>query len=355
MLTRMANQVCIYRETVEGIIQVPGPTISIPKKKRRVNTMNVQRNVCCALALVFVGFLFSACMDQVYVDAGAAGPGLGTPEAPFAKIAMGLFWASSGATVHVAAGDYPENLVISRPVKLLGAGAGSTRLLADVTRKGIEIGADDVEVRGFSIVGMGEPDPENMFLGGVSAEDVNRLTVSENTVGPYSSVGIGVGRASNVTIENNQVLDISGLWDQQNYGIIVAIVPMAVVRGNVITNVDGEGLLFAESGGQLENNTVYNCPLGLWISGSNWGEAEVSLRGNTVQGSSYGAMIINLSTLSALYNNTIVDNPGFGMEIYDEETSILSCGNNTVSGNHPDFGEYLQYYGHLDLLLACLD
>jgi nitrous oxidase accessory protein NosD len=317
--------------------------------------MNVQRNICWPLGLFLVGLVFWGCMDQVYVDAGTAGPGLGSAEAPFPKIATGLFWASSGATVHVASGDYPENLVISRPVKLVGAGAGSTRLLADVTRKGIEIGADDVEVRGFSIIGMGEPDPENMFLGGVYAEDVNRLTVSENTVGPYSSMGIGVGRASNVTIENNQVLDISGLREQENYGIIVAIVPTAVVRGNRITNVDGEGLLFAESGGQLENNTVYNCPLGSWISRSNLAGAEVSFRGNTVQGSSHGAVTINLSTVSAMYDNSITDNPGFGMEIYDDETSILACGNNTLLGNHPDFGEYLQYFGYLDLLLACLD
>jgi nitrous oxidase accessory protein NosD len=317
--------------------------------------MNVERNICWPLGFLLVGLVFLGCMDQVYVDAGAPGPGLGSPEAPFPKIATGLFWASSGATVHVGAGDYAENLVISRPVRLLGAGAGSTRLLADVTRKGIEISADDVEVRGLSIIGIGQPDPENMFLGGVYAEDVNRLTVSENIVGPYSSMGIGVGSASNVTIEDNQVLDISGLSEEENHGIIVAIVPTAVVRGNIITNVDGEGLQFAESGGEVENNTVYNCPLGLWISRSNLAEADVSFRGNSVQGSSYGAVIINLSTVSAMYDNSISENPGFGLEIYDVETSILACGNNTVSGNHPDFGEYLQYYGYLDLLLACLE
>jgi nitrous oxidase accessory protein NosD len=212
-------------------------------------TMKLRPNILLSVGLILAGLLASACMDTVYVDAGASGPGIGSPEAPFERIATGLFWAASGASVYVAAGDYSENLVISRPVTLLGAGAGDTRLLADVRGKGIEIGADNVEVRGFSIVGVGQPDPEDIFLGGIYAEDVNNLIVSENTVGPYSSIGIGVGRASNVMIENNQVLDISGVLGMENHGIIVALAQTAVVRGNVVNNVDGFGLSFNESGG----------------------------------------------------------------------------------------------------------
>jgi len=294
-------------------------------------------------------------MDTVYVDAGATGPGIGTAEAPFQRIATGLFWASSGATVYVAAGDYTENLLISRPVSLLGAGAAITRILADVTYKGIEINADHVEVRGFSIVGVGDPDPENYFVGGIWAEDVNNLTVSENVVGPYAWIGIGVGRASNVIIENNEVLDISGSLDSENHAIVLVLVQSFVVSANAVANVDGFGLYLSESGGELEMNTVTNCSLGLHVFASNTADAEVSVRGNTIQDSSYGAMTVFLSTISNFYGNTIVNNPGIGLEIYDDETVILACGNNIISGNNPDFGDKLQYYGYLDVILACLD
>jgi nitrous oxidase accessory protein NosD len=325
------------------------------KPGRGEKAMNVQRNAFLTIGLVLLVCPTSACMDTVYVDAGATGPEIGTAEAPFQRIAAGLFWASPGATVYVASGDYSENLVISRPVRLLGAGSGSTRLLADVTYKGIEINADHVEVRGFSIVGVGDPDPENYFVGGVWAEDVNNLTVSENAVGPYAMIGIGVGRASNVVIENNQVLNISGSLDSQNHAIVLGLVQPFVVTANAVTNVDGFGLHLSESGGELEMNTVTNCSLGLHVSTSNIADAEISVRGNTIQGSSYGAMTVFLSTVSQFFDNTIVNNPGIGLEIYDEETFILACGNNTISGNNPDFGEYLQYYGYLDLILACLD
>ncbi len=317
--------------------------------------MNAQRYGILTIGLILAGILTAGCMDTVNVDAGASGPGIGTPEAPFQSIATGLYWASSDATVYVAAGDYPENLVVSRPVTLLGAEAGVTRILADVTYKGIEINADHVEVRGFSIVGVGDPDPENYFVGGIWAEDVNNLTVSENVVGPYAWIGIGVGRASNVVIENNDVLDISGSLDSENHAIVLVSVQSFVVSGNAVTNVDGFGLYLAESGGELEMNTVTNCSHGLHVSTSNIADAEVSIHGNTIQGSSYGAMTVFLSTISNFYDNTIVNNPGIGLEIYDEETVILACGNNTISGNNPDFGDYLQYNGYLDEILTCLD
>ena len=102
-------------------------------------------------------------------------------------------------------------------------------------------------------------------------------------------------------------------------------------------------------------NTVTNCSLGLHVFASNTADAEVSVRGNTIQDSSYGGMTVFLSTISQFFDNTIVDNPGIGLEIYDEETVILACGNNNISGNNPDFGQYLQYYGYLDVILACLD
>jgi nitrous oxidase accessory protein len=307
-------------------------------------------------SVVLLLFLACACTDlsEVYVDASAAGPGNGSPEYPFQRIGQGLFWVLPGGTVHVAEGQYHENLVIERPVRLIGAGSTSTRILADITKKGIEIASDDVEVWGFSISGIGEPDPGDIFVGGIWAENVDNIVVTENVIGPYAVMGIGIGNASNISVENNEISEIAGLWDSENQGIVIVLAQEARVRGNTVSHVDGFGITFTESAGDLEDNAVANCPGGIMLSRTNLAEAEVAVRGNHVQGSSHGGMALFASTLSEFYENTIVANPGFGLEIYDETTSILACGSNTISGNNPDFGEYLQYYGFLPRVLLCL-
>jgi len=306
--------------------------------------------------LVCLGLLAGACTDlsEVYVDASAAGPGNGSPEAPFQRIGQGLFWVVSGGTVHVAEGQYHENLVIARPVRLIGAGSTSTRIVPDITKKGVEIASDDVEVRGFAVSGVGEPDPGDIFVGGIWAENVSNIVVSDNAIGPYAVMGIGIGNASNISVENNEILEITGLWDAENQGIVIVLAQGARVRYNTVSNVDGFGITFTESAGDLEGNTVASCPGGIMISRTNLAEAEVAVRGNHVQGSSHGGMTLFASTLSEFYDNTVVANPGFGLEIYDETTSILTCGSNTISGNSPDFGEYLQYLGFLPRVLLCL-
>lgn len=314
-----------------------------------------RRTLFCLLIVALC--LAGACLDpeNVYVDVGAAGPGLGTPDAPFPEIATGLFWAAPGGTVHVAGGEYPENLLISRPVKLVGAGPGNTRLLADITRKGIEVASDDVEIRGFSIAGVGEPDPSSTSVGGIWVEHVSRVTVAETDVGPYSYIGIGAGDGADFTIENNQVHDIAGHAEQENVGIIVVVSSSSAIRGNTVSNVDGSGFDIAEAGITVENNLVTGCPVGAYVTRSNIAGAEVSFVGNTIQGSSYGALSIFGSTFAQFSDNTIVGNPGFGLEISGWDTSIASCGNNTIHGNHPDFGDYLIYFGYLETILACLE
>ena len=119
--------------------------------------------------LVLVVLCAGGCVDpsNIYVDSTATGPGCGSEDHPFRSIQLGLALVAEGGTVHVAAGDYLENLVVRKPVRLLGAGTGETRLLAEMTRKGIEIRSGDVEIAGLSIIGQGEPDRDNLFVGGI--------------------------------------------------------------------------------------------------------------------------------------------------------------------------------------------
>jgi hypothetical protein len=284
-------------------------------------------------------------MDTVYVDAGASGPGIGSPEAPFQRIATGLFWAASGATVYVAAGDYSENLVISRPVTLLGAGAGVTRILADVTRKGIEINADHAEVRGFSIVGVGDPDPENYFVGGIWAEDVDSLTIRNNVVAPYYGLGIALADCTGVLIEDNVVNEIADLPAYPG---------------------DSMGINLHEVDGLIQDNTSSGNSIGVWVSGHKEGEFELSVVGSHIQDNTHGGLVfLDATRIVDLSENMILNNGGPGITSLDvgrylacqiaggvncepPTTEISYCSNNIVVGNNPDFG-----YG-FSLVPGCL-
>ncbi|NYS25581.1 right-handed parallel beta-helix repeat-containing protein [Rhodobacteraceae bacterium 2376] len=106
--------------------------------------------------------------------------------------------ANPGATILVAAGTYEENLIIDKPISLIGAnsgtpGTGSRADEAQITGSGlfgITILSDDVTVDGFEISGFGR-------------DAINIRTLEDAKPG---DPGIGAYRA-NVTIENNYIHD----------------------------------------------------------------------------------------------------------------------------------------------------
>jgi len=320
--------------------------------------MKTKTGCILSCILICVGLLAGACNDpnNIYVDASATGPGDGSPESPFQRIGQGLFWVASGGTVHVAPGDYNGNLVIRKPMKLQGAGSETTRLLADVTRIGIEIKSGDVEVNGFSIVGQGDPDPENEFLGGIWAEDVSGLIIQENEVGPYSVCGIGVADGSNIRIETNQVSRISGVQYDPGVGIGIGDVDDLVLRENFAVNIaEGIGFVVSEANGVMENNVSSANEGGMLVRRRYQNETDSFVMiGNLVEANHGEGLDFVEAIVSEFFDNTILNNWDAGLTVWDmsyegcviaggtdcdelPRTEILDCGNNQISGNDPDF------------------
>lgn len=169
------------------------------------------------MVTAFLGLLlFSGCVDpmNIHVDASAVAPGNGSSTFPFRTIEDGLTAAAPGGTVHVAAGDYPENLIVGKSVILGGAGAGETRLWADMAERGIEVVSDQVEIHGLSIIGVGVPGSGTEFVAGVWGENVSGLTLRNMVIGPYLGMGIAVAYSNGVRIEGNSV---GNVMDQPGY------------------------------------------------------------------------------------------------------------------------------------------
>jgi len=311
-----------------------------------------------ACILISVGLLAGACNDpnSIYVDASATGPGDGSPESPFQRIGQGLFWVASGGTVHVASGDYSENLIILRPVRLQGAGSEETRLLADVTKVGIKIKSSDVEVSGLSIAGQGDPDPENQLLAGIWAENVNSLIIRDNEIGLYSSFGIYVTDGSNIRIERNQVSWISAVQNLPGTGIGVGRVDDLVLRDNLAVNItEGGGFIVSEINGLMENNVSSGNLGGMLVRRPYPDETDsFVMRGNLVEANNGVGLDFVEAIVSEFFDNTILNNWGTGLTVLDisyegcviaggpncdelPRTEILDCGDNQISGNYPDF------------------
>jgi len=287
--------------------------------------------------LVCLGLLAGACVDHknIYVDINSTGPGDGSQASPFLHIAEGLAMVAPGGTVHVAAGEYYENLFIEKRLTLQGAGIEETQLLADVTASGIEIVSRGVEVAGFSIMGIGDPSPEEYLVAGIWAENARNITVRENAIGPYCGLGIAVAYSSGVLLENNQVSQITDLpaYPYDSTGISVHMIS-----------------------GVIASNTSAGSVHGMFVSGNRDEEFELSLIGNRIEGNDYwGFALYNANRITNFSDNRILDNGGPGLSALDvceqlaceiagggdceEPTTEINYGeNNVIEGNNPDFG-----------------
>ena len=76
----------------------------------------------------------------------------GSESRPFPSLRTALRLAPAGALLRIGDGIWREQLLISRPVVLLGRGAGRTRILPPAgTRVAVEVRADHVQLYGLSI------------------------------------------------------------------------------------------------------------------------------------------------------------------------------------------------------------
>src|SRR5690606_23877341 len=95
--------------------------------------------------------------EDVWVWAGYAGGGSdGSEQRPFADLQAGLNAVSPGGTVHVRAGAYESHdFAITKPLVLSGEGVGAVVIETTSPGYGLEVSADGVTLRGFTLRGPG--------------------------------------------------------------------------------------------------------------------------------------------------------------------------------------------------------
>ena len=272
--------------------------------------------------------------------------------------------ANDGDTVFVKAGIYKGNVVIDKPLSLIGENKETTKIVGTWALNGtaILLRHDNVSISGFTV----ESVDNSVSCRGVHLLHVRFCKVS-NCVFPVHYIGVWLYGASENIIENNHVNGThslaysSGIYLQQShnniiqdntieeykygYGILVQSSSENNVNANLVCNCLG-GISFTAS---ADNNTATNNQVKLTRDFFE-GEAENQILG------SYG-LKIQLSSNNLVESNTFLNtsnavqliSSSYGNTV--ENNDIISCihcglglannaNNNTIFGNKISYNKH---------------
>lgn len=246
-------------------------------------------------------------VDPAY---GPATPGWGSLR--FDRVQPAVDAVPSGGTVRVAPGTYAEHVVISRPLALVGAGAGLSTLDGGGMLDVVRCTAPGVRVEGFTVRGSGD----NVFsYGGIDLEGAGSVVRACSLEDCAAGVRVDAPDAR---------ITGSSFTGNRNSVRVLAGADRCLVRGNTSTG-DENGFFFSESEAhRVEGNSVTTEGVGVYfyrgsahVAEANWIEA-----GNTA---------VNLSDASgaSVLDNTIVGVGAVGVRVYDTGPHLVA--GNTLS------------------------
>ena len=219
----------------------------------------------------------------------------------FKSISAALASAKAGDTVKVLNGEYIENLVIDRPVLLIGEGGPVVR----GTGKGsvITVTAEGCTIRGFLIRNSG---------GDLQAEDAgillrsNRNTVEENHLEDVL-FGIYLFHSSENRILKNRVVGRKELESgERGAGLHLWNSPNNLIEDNVISFARDGMYVQSSAGNEIRRNRVTDLRYGLHFMNSDANVFEDNVFSENIAGAA-----IMYSQKIELRRNAFVHNRGF--------------------------------------------
>jgi hypothetical protein len=279
-----------------------------------------------------------ATLSIVYVDGSIAISGDGTARSPKKTISEGVTRIIPGGTIHVAAGTYTEQIAITKDLKLIGAGAGTTTVAAPTTLPAsgnatssiVLIGGSGVEVEltGLTVTGPG-PSGCGSIRTGIYVYDGAYANIHHNTIqdirdstfsGCQNGVGIAVGRqfwstTGTADIANNTIVGY------QKGGIVIDNTGSnAAITNNTITGV-GTTSVIAQNGIQVGRGATAT------LSGNTVTGNSFHLEGNAWDWGSAGILFYQSGAITMAGGNTIANND---QNLYIDSTTAATFGAETI-------------------------
>jgi nitrous oxidase accessory protein len=295
--------------------------------------------------------------DTIYVDDDFDYTTPGWQETHFDNISAGLDAVNDGGTVYVYEGKYYENLVIDKPINLIGEDKYITTIDGNLFETPVKIVADNVRITGFTIQRSGQDfgsDDSGIYvrsnlnvihdniildnLFGINLYYSSNNAITNNTIGPDNYEGILLDESSmnyitGNAISENQYVGIE-LQYNSNYNII---------SNNTITlHYQGCGIylqyIFLHPEQGCNNNIieynylVYNS-LGIGVRRF----CNNNIVSNNIIDTGNDGLYIN-SIDNVISNNTITNHYENGISIYEHSHNNIIF-NNNISLNY-DYGIY---------------
>ncbi len=199
--------------------------------------------VCCVV--VFGAFCQTAAAKILCVTPGGS-------SSCYAKIQLAVNAASNNDQIEVASGTYKEDVVIGKPLSLVGAGAGYSIIDATGFANGIFLdgldnpGLHAVTVAGFTV--------KNALYEGVlvlntsNAKILNNRIVNNDQIGPV--FGSGPACKGQPAFETDESGDCGG-------GLHLLGAVNVTVSGNFLSG-NGDGILISDDTAESHDNTIVN-------------------------------------------------------------------------------------------------
>ena len=226
----------------------------------------------------------------------------------FTSIQAAIDAARPGDVIEVAPGVYQENVVVNKPLFILGAQYGQDARF-----------------------GRGEPAQESVLDGSFTVGSANVLLAGFTVSDPQAAAGVTVGRFANDSLFNNIVNDPA-------VGLLFNGSRHALATGNLIANNSGQGILIehvhGDDGGDRPDGQQAN------DGSQNGAVPAVEIQQNLVENSGADGIAVLASSGVVLDGNTVTDNGlgsggGQGILLAENAHHILVTGN-LVSANHGD-------------------
>ncbi|MDY0309577.1 MAG: nitrous oxide reductase family maturation protein NosD [Castellaniella sp.] len=142
--------------------------------------------------------------------------------------------ASPGDVLHLAAGDYPGNLIIDKPLTLQGPADRSAQILGERTGRTVWIQAEDVVLRHLTVRHSGLSLPD-MDAGVFLDKTATRAHIVENNI-IDNSVGVYLWGVQDALVEHNRIIGNTGLRvNERGNGVTVWNAPGSKVVDNEIS------------------------------------------------------------------------------------------------------------------------
>ncbi len=253
-----------------------------------------------------------------YVDDSAAPGGLGSSLAPFQTISAGVAGVLRTGTVNVAAGTYVDNVTVTDPMTITGAGALTTvfRPALSAPNPGgggslppgasnmVLVQANDVTIAGMTIDGDNPSLTSGQVFGGADIDARNGI-ITNHLVGVYNNLVV-----HDCTIKN--------IWLR---GLYASSGGSFNFYNNAVNNVKADlasiGIFNFGGSGTITNNTVSNCNDAIsanWSTGTTFTFNTVSSSGSGIHTDNAG----NSGSPDLIENNSVSDSPvnGYGIFVF---------------------------------------